>query len=73
MDQWCDILAARSQTFRGRGAVDRALQREDGVELLNCLERDRRDRCRLAIARRCGDVGEFEQFASRMRLIQSSG
>ena len=60
-------LAARRHALLGRAAVDGALQREDGVELLNRLESDRRDRRRLPLARFRSDVGKLEQLASRMR------
>jgi hypothetical protein len=41
IDQRRDLYAARGHALRGRQAVDRALQHEDGAELLNCLESDR--------------------------------
>src|SRR6266516_6330092 len=54
LDQRRDIFAARGYARFGRAAVDQALQREDGIELLHRLESDRRDRGRLSLARlRC--------------------
>jgi hypothetical protein len=70
-DQRRDVPAARAHALRGRGAIDRALEHEDGVHLPNRLEGDRRDRGRLLLARLRGDVGKLEQLASRVRPASS--
>jgi hypothetical protein len=49
MHQRRDVFAARGYALFRRRAIDRALQREDGVELLNRLEGDRRDRRGLSL------------------------
>src|SRR6516162_6668961 len=36
--QWSDVFAARGHPRFGRRAVDRTLQHENGIELLNRLE-----------------------------------
>src|SRR5262249_8506201 len=60
IDQGRDVLAARCHASCRRQTIDRAFQREDGIELPNHLESDRRNRGRLLLARFRSDVGKLE-------------
>ena len=62
------------ETVTGFGAVDGALEIEDGVDAPHRLQRDRRDRgCVLAATGVRGDVGELEELAAGMRPAQRLG
>jgi hypothetical protein len=60
IDQGRDVFAARGHAGFRRQTIDRAFQREDGIELLKRLESDRRNRGRLLLARFRSDVGKLE-------------
>ena len=68
--QRCAQLLAGGEPLGGVLAVDVALDREQGVELLHGLQRDRVDnRCLLPaalLARRALDVGELEELPARV-------
>jgi len=69
--QWRAPLLAGSESLCRVLAVDIALDREQGVELLHGLQRDRvDDRCLLTaalLACRTLDVGELEELPARVR------
>jgi hypothetical protein len=65
IEQRRDLSAACGHALQ---AVDRAFQHKDGVELLNRLESERRDRGRLLVARLRGDVGKLEQLARMLAI-----
>src|SRR6516162_3091015 len=68
-----DVFAARGHPRFGRQAVNRTLQHENGIKLLNRLESDRRDRRPPLVACVRGDIGKLEQFASRVRPASGFG
>lgn len=69
-----EFLAGR-ETFDRALAVDAALDRKQGIELLHGLERDRIDEPGLLaaalFARRAIDVGQLEEFSPGMREASS--
>src|SRR5262249_55372643 len=65
-DQWRDALATDRNTLLNGAAVDLALNVEDSVNALDCLDRERRQRGQRP-ARLGGHVGKLEELASTVR------
>jgi hypothetical protein len=57
----------RGEPLVRRTPIDRSLGGKDGIDFLRRRECDRRDCRALAVARRRGDIGQFEELAPGMR------
>jgi hypothetical protein len=62
---------AHREALLGGTAVDLALDIENYVDALHCLESERRNDRELA-ARLDGDIGKLEELAASVRLMSST-
>lgn len=64
IDQRGDVIPAHGKSLIGRQSVDRPFEHENGINLPNRLEGDRRDDRRRLATRLRGDVGKLKELAS---------